>query len=71
MHGAADRRARCIALAAASVREHTRWGDTQLKLHLARLVELEYLLVHRGGRGQASSTSCCIDGAAESDGRRA
>jgi hypothetical protein len=35
------------------VREHTRWGDTQLKIHLARLVELEYLLVHRGGRGQS------------------
>jgi hypothetical protein len=30
------------------VREHTRWGDTQLKVHLARLTELEYLLVHRG-----------------------
>jgi DNA primase len=35
------------------VREHIRWGDTQLKIHLARLVELEYLLVHRGGRGQS------------------
>jgi len=35
------------------IREHTRWGDTQLKIHLARLVELEYLLVHRGGRGQS------------------
>ncbi|MCM3878319.1 MAG: hypothetical protein NEA02_18115, partial [Thermoanaerobaculia bacterium] len=29
------------------------WGDTQLKVHLARLVDLEYLLVHRGGRGQS------------------
>ena len=29
------------------------WGDTQLKLHLERLEELEYLLVHRGGRGQS------------------
>jgi hypothetical protein len=29
------------------VREHTGWGDTQLKLHLKRLVELEYLIVHR------------------------
>ena len=27
------------------------WGDTQLKVHLARLVELEYLVVHRGERG--------------------
>jgi hypothetical protein len=34
-----------------TVREETGWGDTQLKVHLQRLVELEYLLVHRG-RGQ-------------------
>ena len=35
------------------VREWSGWGDTQLKVHLARLVDLEYLLVHRGGRGQS------------------
>jgi DNA primase len=35
------------------VREHTGMGNTQLKLHLHRLEELEYLLVHRGGRGQS------------------
>jgi DNA primase catalytic core len=35
------------------VRERTGWGNTQLKLHLHRLEELEYLLVHRGGRGQS------------------
>ncbi len=35
------------------VREHTAWGHTQLKVHLKRLEELEYLLVHRGGRGQS------------------
>jgi len=35
------------------VREHVGWGNTQLKLHLHRLEELEYLLVHRGGRGQS------------------
>ena len=35
------------------VREYTGWGDTQLKVHLHRLEELEYLLVHRGGRGQS------------------
>lgn len=34
------------------VREATCWGDTALKIHLGRLVEMEYLLVHRGGRGQ-------------------
>ena len=35
------------------VREHAGWGNTQLKVHLKRLEELEYLLVHRGGRGQS------------------
>ena len=35
------------------VREATGWGDTQLKIHLHRLEEMEYLLIHRGGRGQS------------------
>jgi DNA primase catalytic core len=35
------------------VREHTQWGHTQLKIHLHRLEELEYLAVHSGGRGQS------------------
>jgi len=35
------------------VRQHTGWGDTQLRVHLGRLEDLEYLLVHRGGRGQS------------------
>jgi hypothetical protein len=35
------------------VREFTKWSDSQLKRHLHRLVELEYLIVHHGGRGQS------------------
>jgi DNA primase catalytic core len=35
------------------VRQHTAWSDSQLKRHLHRLEELEYLLVHHGGRGQS------------------
>ncbi|MCX8960781.1 DNA primase, partial [Erwinia psidii] len=31
------------------VRERLHWGDTQLKVHLARLLEMEYLLLHRRG----------------------
>ncbi|MGH8032189.1 MAG: CHC2 zinc finger domain-containing protein [Luteimonas sp.] len=31
------------------LREAVQWGDTQLKLHLLRLVEQEYLIVHRHG----------------------
>jgi DNA primase len=54
-----------------AVREHTRWGDTQLKVHLARLVELEYLLVHRGGRGQSFEYELVFDGEANTDARHA
>ncbi len=35
------------------VREQVGWGNTQLKLHLKRLEDMEYLLIHRGGRGQS------------------
>lgn len=33
------------------VRDFTGWGDTQLKVHLGRLVELEYVLTHRADHG--------------------
>jgi len=32
-----------------ALRDATRWGNTQLKVHLARLVEMEYILIHRRG----------------------
>ena len=35
------------------VRQHTGWTDFQVRTHLGRLVELEYVLTHRGGRGQS------------------
>lgn len=34
-----------------SLREAINWGDTQLKIHLARLTELEYLVAHRSKTG--------------------
>ena len=34
------------------VREQTGWGNTQIRVHMDRLTELEYLIPHRGGRGQ-------------------
>jgi DNA primase catalytic core len=49
------------------VREYTRWGDTQLKIHLGRLTELEYLLVHRGGRGQSFEYELLFDGETNTD----
>ena len=44
------------------VREFTCWGNTQLRLHFSRLEELEYLLIHRGGRGQSFVYELLYDG---------
>ncbi|HEY1603616.1 MAG TPA: hypothetical protein VGG64_28705 [Pirellulales bacterium] len=43
------------------IREATGWGHTQLKVHLKRLEELEYLLIHRGGRGQSFAYELLFD----------
>ena len=44
------------------VRAATGWSDTQLRVHLARLAELEYVLVHRGARGQSFEYELLYDG---------
>ncbi|MEJ7805891.1 MAG: CHC2 zinc finger domain-containing protein [Telluria sp.] len=36
-----------IVFSRRALREAINWGDTQLKMHLARLVELEYIVAHR------------------------
>jgi hypothetical protein len=51
------------------VRERAAWGDTQLKIHLARLAELELVVVHKGGRGQSFVYELAWDGAGR-DGAR-
>ena len=33
------------------IRQLTGWGDTQLRVHLDRLVQMEYLIAHRDGSG--------------------
>ncbi len=35
------------------VREYSGWTDFQVKKHITRLQDMEYLLIHRGGRGQS------------------
>ena len=35
------------------VREYVGWTDFQIKTHMKKLEQMEYLLVHRGGRGQS------------------
>jgi hypothetical protein len=49
------------------VREYTGLCDTQLRVHLERLVALEYLLVHRGMRGKSFVYELLFDGPAASE----
>jgi DNA primase len=44
------------------VRAATQWSDGQLKIHCTRLTEMEYLLVHGGGRGQHLQYELLYDG---------
>jgi hypothetical protein len=44
------------------VRAWTGWSDFQVRTHLERLVTLEYVLVHRGGRGQGFVYELLYDG---------
>ena len=44
------------------VRRHTGWSDFQVRTHLARLADLEYVLVHHGGRGQSFVYELLYDG---------
>ena len=48
------------------VREYAAWSDFQVRKHLDRLVELEYVLVHRGGRGQSFVYELLYDGGGKS-----
>jgi hypothetical protein len=51
------------------VREATGWSNTQLHVHLARLVELEYLLTHRAEHGQGFVYELVYDGSGKDGGR--
>jgi len=44
------------------IRQHTGWSDGQLKIHCQRLQDLEYLLVHAGGRGRSLQYELLYDG---------
>jgi len=44
------------------VRDAIGWGDTQLKIHLARLVEMEYVLAHRAPQGAGLIYELAYDG---------
>ncbi len=44
------------------VRDASGMSDTQLRVHLERLVQLEYILTHRGTRGQSFEYELLYDG---------
>jgi DNA primase len=44
------------------VREHTGWTYDQVRVHVDRLVELEYVLTHKGSRGQSFEYELLYDG---------
>ena len=50
------------------VRAFTGWSDFQVRVHLGRLVSMEYVIVHRGGRGQSFVYELAWDGGG-TDGR--
>jgi hypothetical protein len=51
-----------VRFSRAEVRRHAGLSDTQCRLHLDRLAALEYLLVHRGRRGQSYEYELLFDG---------
>ena len=66
----AEKRSRAeVRFTRRQVREHTRWGNTQLKVHLRRLEEMEYLVVHRSATGRSYLYELTYERTAE-DGRR-
>jgi len=50
-------------------REHIGWRDTQLKIHIGRLVDMEYLIAHRADHGGGFVYELAYDGGGK-DGRR-
>ncbi len=44
------------------VRAYSGWSDFQIKVHMMKLTELEYLLPHRGGRGSSFEYELVFDG---------
>jgi hypothetical protein len=44
------------------IRDATQWSDNQLKVHCARLADMEFLLVHGGNRGHSLRYELLWDG---------
>ena len=52
------------------IRDATQWSDSQLKLHCARLADMEYLLIHAGNRGHSLRYELLWDGGDDAERRR-
>ena len=52
------------------IRDATQWSDSQLKLHCARLADMEYLLIHAGNRGHSLRYELLWDGGDDAEHRR-
>ena len=52
------------------LRERMGIGNTQIALHIERLLDMEYVLAHRGGRGSSFVYELLFDGAADETGPR-
>jgi DNA primase len=48
------------------VRELCGWSETQVRVHMQRLVNMEYVLIHRGNRGQSFEYELLYSGEGES-----
>lgn len=51
------------------IREHSGWSDFQVRTHIERLIQMEYLLAHRGSRGQSFVYELLYNGEGESGGK--
>jgi DNA primase len=51
-----------VRFARKDIRDATQWSDNQLKVHCARLADMEFLLVHGGSRGHSLRYELLWDG---------
>jgi DNA primase catalytic core len=49
------------------VREYCGWSDFQVRMHVDKLASMEYVLAHRGGRGQSFVYELLYDGAVHTE----
>jgi DNA primase len=61
-------RPRDVRFTRKDIRDATQWSDSQLKLHCARLADMEYLLIHSGNRGHSLRYELLWDGGDEAAG---